>query len=133
MIDWRIAHNLDGRTLLNLLPHVDQSDLHTLRQEFAQYLTTRAASSHQTWQEAWNAWTGATPHTPGQITYTPPRCKDCHGKGFTHRHVQRNLTRTGNPYLCGTCRGTRRGTRTRQPARYAPIPEPATTQTGETP
>ena len=31
------------------------------------------------------------------------------GKGFDHRNVSRNLARTGSPYVCGECRGTRRG------------------------
>lgn len=122
MVDPRTAHMIDGRTLLGLLPHVDQSDLQTLRQEFARALSNPRMRSVPTWQEAWNVWSGATPGRPGQIAYTPLRCKSCHGRGFNPRTISRNLARTGQPTVCGDCRGMRRGQRTTQVARHADVP-----------
>lgn len=121
-LDPRSAHALDGRTLLGLLPHVDQSDLHEIRIEFARYLTSREGRSHATWQDAWNAWTRATPTRPGSIDYTPLCCGDCKGRRFSARNLSRNLTRTGSATMCGECRGSGRGQRTAQTTQYAPPP-----------
>lgn len=118
-LDPQVAHLIDARHLLSLLPHLSQTDLDTIRREFAMHISTqRGRTRYATWQDAWNAWTGATPHRPGQITYTPHRCPTCHGRGFDHRHPGRNLARTGHPMICGDCRGNRRGQSTRQTARY---------------
>lgn len=120
----RVIHYLDARHLLTLLPYLDQSDLHEIRNEFARFVDGAARRSPFTsWQEAWNAWTGAHPDRPGQIEYTPARCHTCGGKGWNTRTVSRNLARTGHPAICGDCRGSRRGQRTRQVARYARLPE----------
>lgn len=125
MADPRIAHLIDAGTLRRLLPNVDQSDLYDLRREFAVALSSRQGRQAATWQEAWNLWTGATEHRPGSIRLMT-KCKVCRGKGFTHRNVSRNLTRTGSPYGCGECGGVPgRRVATRVTARFAPIPEDA--------
>lgn len=121
-LDPRIAHHIDGRHLLALLPRVPQVELHEVRTEFARFLSTPAGRAHATWQEAWNAFTGATPTRPGVITYTPNRCRECAGRRYSHRNVSRNLARTGNPSVCGECRGTGRGSQVRETARYASAP-----------
>ena len=120
-LDPRIAYNVDGRTLLFLLPHVDQMDLHEIRSEFARAIQAMRAPA-ATWQDAWNAWTGATPHSPGQITYTRIRCKICRGRRYNTRNIARNLSRTGSPIVCGECNGSGRGGRVHQSTRYAPTP-----------
>lgn len=116
------AHHIDGRILLALLPHLDQSDLMTIRSEFGYYLAGRGGMV-ATWQEAWNAWTRATEHRDGEIAYTPTRCSTCRGRRISTRNVARNISRTGSPYVCGECNGSGRGRRTRQRARYVRVPE----------
>lgn len=125
-VDPRVAHVIDGRAMLALLPHVDQGDLHTIRREFGYYLNGRR--THETWQEAWNAWTGATERRGGEIIYTTPRCGTCKGRRYSTRNIGRNIARTGSPMICGECNGSGRGQRTRQAARFARLPEPADTQ-----
>lgn len=136
MLNPQIAYQIDARTLLGSLVNADQSDLREIRSEFARYLSTRAAREATGWQDAWNRFTGSTSERMGgQIRYTPLRCKDCHGKGFDTRHVARNFARTGSPHVCGTCRGTRRGTPETLRARYIPVPatdETAIEPTAET-
>lgn len=111
MLDPRIAHHIDARILLAHLHQASQSDLFEIRREFARYLTTRRTprGTEESWQDAWNEWTGATPHQPGQVRFHTPRCPECKGRGFSTRNVARNFARTGNPYVCPECRGTRRG------------------------
>lgn len=104
MVDPRMAHSIDTGLLRSHLPRLDISDLYDIRREFANALATRQGRSAATWQEAWNAWTGATPHRPGTIRIFA-RCSQCSGRGFSHRNVSHNLSRTGSPYACGTCRG----------------------------
>lgn len=131
MVDPRIAHNMDSRILLRLLPHVDQSLLYDVRREFALALSSRQGRQVATWQEGWNLFTGATAHRPGFIRLMT-KCKSCSGRGFTHRHVSRNLSRTGNPYACGECGGVPgRRISTLLRAMYAPIPEQTPEQTTE--
>lgn len=121
MPDPRIAHQIDGRTLLALLPYVDQSHLPEIRQQFGRFLSSRRGLTHPTWQAAWNDWTGATPHRAGTIEFRPSRCGTCHGRNVTTRNISRNISRTGSPYMCGDCvNGVRP---IRQPARYADVPE----------
>lgn len=130
MVDPRMAHHVDNRAYMHLMPHVDQSDVYEIRQQFARYLSSRhSQTTHATWQDGWNEWTGAQEHRPGQILYTPIRCRQCHGKRFDVRHPGRNLSRTGSPSICGECRGTGRGTPTRQTALYAHLPIENTTST----
>ena len=125
MLDPRVAHHVPVAVLMRHLPHANQTDVMDLRHDFARFLTTRAASTNTwtTWQEAWNTWTGATPTQPGSIRYTPTRCPACHGKGFNATNVMHNLNRTGTYYMCGECRGTRRGNPTTLAAYYIPVPE----------
>lgn len=132
-LDPRIAHLMDARILLGLLPHVDQSHLWEIRREFARALTASNVRQSETWQEAWNMWTSATPERPGQVRYTPARCTECHGRGFSHRNISRNLARTGHPGVCGGCRGTRKGTSQVIAARHASVPVCDDTKSGETP
>jgi hypothetical protein len=123
-VDYRAAHLLDSRALLSLLPHLSQTDLTTIRREWARFIESRRRQPFTTWQDAWNTWTGATPRQPGQIMFTPDRCPECHGRGFSHRRPDRNLARTGHPMGCFACGGNRRGRSTRQVALYARGPEP---------
>lgn len=123
MVDPRTAHLIDARVLFSLLPNVNQADLWTIRQAFARYLSTRRAQRAETWQEAWNQWSGATSGRLGNIEYRTPRCRECKGRGFETRRMARNLARTGSPVVCGECHGSRRGSLVRQPARHATLPE----------
>lgn len=119
MIDPRAAHNISIRLLVGLMPGISHEDLFDVRREFARYLTTRQAATARTWQEAWNSWTGAVEGRPGFINYTPARCSNCRGRRWSVSRPGYNMTRTGSPSVCGDCRGTGRGTSTRQSAQYA--------------
>lgn len=124
MIDPRIAHTIDARTLLAALPNASQPDLFTIRGEFARYLSGAARAGHATWQDAWNAWTGASPVQAGRIAYTTARCTVCHGRRYNLRNVSRNMARTGRPDVCAECMGTGRGQRVIRPARFIAPPKP---------
>lgn len=103
------TRQIDGRNLLALLPHVDQADLSEVRRAFASSYQARVGG-YTTWQEAWNAWTRASPGRPGEISYTPILCPECRG-----RHIDR---RTWQP--CAACFGTGKARRpVRQVALYA--------------
>lgn len=115
-------HVADARVLLASLPRLDNVDLHTIRGDFARWASrTRPAGSGSarsdgtwsSWQEAWNTWTGAAPHTPGRIRYTPHRCARCSGRRVDFRRGT----------VCGSCLGTgrHRGTAT-QTALWVPEP-----------
>lgn len=118
-LDPRIAHQIPGRLLVQLLPGTDQSLHSEVRREFALWLTSpRGRAPVESWQEAWNRWTGATAMTPGRVSVMQPRCPDCR-HGMAKRPSPRNASRTGNMMLCGTCRGTGRGGRVTVAARYA--------------
>ena len=41
---------------------------------------------------------------------TTARCLGCDGRIVNIANPGRNLSRTGSPYVCGDCCGTRRGT-----------------------
>lgn len=134
MLNPQIAHLVDAGTLRRSVPGLSPSDLHDVRSEFAWFLTTpRARATYQTWQEAWNAFTGATPHRPGALNYTTSRCSACNGRRYDHRRIARNISRTGSPYICGECRGTGRGQRVTKTALYVEPPAPEPTDTPETP
>lgn len=126
MLNPQIAYRLDARILLTHLHRVSQTDLRDLQGDFARYLTTREAAHHTTWQDAWNAFTGAQPNRTVQIRFTPSRCTTCSGRGFSTRHIARSIARTGSPYICPDCRGSRRGQPTTVTAMY--ITPPATSQ-----
>ena len=123
MIDPRQAHNIDARILLALLPGIGYPDLPEIRREFAQYLARPHRVAPTSWAQAWNLFTGAAQHRPGQISYTPTRCRTCGGKGWSVSSMSRNIGRTGNPLVCADCGGTRRGQRTTVTALYAALPE----------
>lgn len=122
-LDPRIAYTLEGRELLRLTVNVPQSELREISEVFARYLTSANGRAAATWQEAWNAFTGATPNRAGIIAYTPLRCRECKGKRYSTRNVARNFARTGHAMACGECRGSGRGQYVRAVARYAFIPE----------
>lgn len=116
----RIADQMDARTLRTLVPRLHRSDEQQIRGLFRQYLAAPRTPAATSWQQAWNAWTGAaTAGRAGVIEYTPNRCHGCEGRRFTHLHVGHNLSRTGSPIICGDCTGTGRGQPIRVEARYA--------------
>lgn len=110
-----LAHRLDGRTLLLSLPRLDPADLPTIRQEFAQWVS----GSRRHWdsaQQAWNNWTGATPHRSGTIRYYPSQCDRCRGRRIDMRRGQ----------VCHECMGRGRPTRpVVQIAQHLPTPDDA--------
>lgn len=123
MVDPRSAYAIDGSRFRLAVPRLSPADLYTLRREFATYLSTRySRAKHDTWEAAWNDWTGAAPHRVGQVQFTTARCSECKGRRFSHRNVARNLSRTGNPSVCFECRGTGKGTRVSLPATHMPAP-----------
>jgi hypothetical protein len=110
MVDPQVAYAIDSRVLLRLLPHADGRLLDDVRRAFASYLDgrLRRADRPGTWQQGWNEWTGARERSPGRLRLPAARCRDCR-HGVSARNVGRNLTRTGHAMVCGTCRGTGRG------------------------
>lgn len=130
MLDPAQAHLLT-REILRLVPAVSGSDLHTVQTDFARHIQGMRArgTAPATWQEAWNSFIGPS----RQITFTPARCPNCNGRGFTTRGAASNISRTGHPLTCGECMGgTRRGRTSRTvPAAAAPVPTP--TGRGEEP
>lgn len=121
-LDPRIAHNLEGRGFLRLTVNVPQIEIREIREMFARYLMSANGRAHATWQEAWNAFTGATPDRSGVVSYTPLRCRECKGKRYSTRNVAKNFARTGSTMPCGECRGSGRGQPVRETARYAAVP-----------
>lgn len=118
-IDPREAHLISMDSLLRLLPHVEHQDVHTIRCDFASWLTSRNGRQPvASWQDAFNAWTRATPTRPGEINYRSARCHECR-HGIAKRPSARNLSRTGNMMGCGACGGTGRGGPQRQVALFA--------------
>lgn len=115
MIDPRVAYHLGASALRSLVPRADVSEQYEIRRQFAQYLGTAAGRRCGTWQEAWNALTGAREHLPGEIVIVRRRCSGCRGRRLNPRTVSRNLARTGSPHVCGQCRGTG----TEGPVRFA--------------
>lgn len=71
---------------------------HEIRSEF-QAWTARQREEFANWQQAWNAWTGATPTRHGAVKVRM-RCPDCNGRGFDRRHPGRGA--------CPGCQGRRR-------------------------
>lgn len=124
-LDPAVAHHIDARTLLGLLPYVDQRHLSSIRIELARHIQAGGTRRERltTWQGAWNDMTGATDRRDGQLRLRNVACSQCHGKGFDVRHPGRNLARTGSPSICGECRGSRRSDVTVR-ARFARALEP---------
>ena len=103
--------NTPARTLLQLMPHMDQDLLHDARLHiFHQAFRSTAG----TWQEALNEVSRATPARPGQITFhSTLRCSTCNGQRIDMRRGR----------VCHTCmgRGRKRGHVT-QMVMFAPVP-----------
>jgi hypothetical protein len=60
-----------------------------LREQFARWAYSAARRQQlATWQEAWNAFTGATQTNPGRIAVQPAVCPDCNGRRFSARTMQ---------------------------------------------
>ncbi|MGV8847825.1 hypothetical protein [Tessaracoccus sp.] len=115
-LDPAVAHHIDARTIMSLTSYLDSADLPEIRMLLARRIQigSRRGARFTTWQEAWNDLTGATENRGGILSYTPPRCKTCHGRRF--------VTRTGS--VCHACMGRGKPTRPeRVTARYAPPPQ----------
>lgn len=96
-ISWQI-HQIPHRVLADALPQLRPFDAHQeLRRAFAAW-TAGARQNFDSWQDAWNAWTHATPGHPG-VVELQTLCPDCHGRLFTTRH--------GVPGMCTSCMGRR--------------------------
>jgi hypothetical protein len=126
MLNPQVAYLVEAQFIRTSAPRLDIRDLHDVRRELARFIQIqqRRETPFENHYDAWNAFVGASPTRPGTLTYTSPRCHDCQGRGFTSRNITKNLSRTGSPYTCGTCRGTRRGQRQDVPARYMTSPQP---------
>lgn len=122
MIDARTAHLIDARHLVMLVPHLGQQHFNQVREELAHHIQVSRSRDFDTWQEAWNDWTGARPERPGHIRFRTRRCPACNGRRIDHRHAARNLARTGNPMICGECRGTGAGAMIDNIALHAIVP-----------
>lgn len=93
-------HLVDSRQLMMLVRgRVPVADVHA---EVRQALSRHASSSRvrfDTWQDAWNDLTGASPGSVGTLRLTPSRCLDCRGRRWM---VDRRLGRVD---ACRACRG----------------------------
>lgn len=109
-LDPAVAHHIDTRTLLGLMHHPAQRHLHDIRQLLARQIQAGAGRGrpYSRWQDAWNDLTGADGRGNGQLRLANVPCPACSGRGVDTRHVARNLSRTGNPAICGECMGRRR-------------------------
>lgn len=57
-----------------------------LRQEFARWVLGQA-QQFDSWQSAWNCWTGASPVRAGRLDLRI-RCPNCHGRRLALHHGQ---------------------------------------------
>lgn len=118
----RIPHNQLAAALPHLRPFgTDES--RAVREAFTHWLTAQRID-YPTWQQAWNAWTGALPSRPGHLAYTHRICPVCQGRRIDRRRGS----------ICHTCMaGSYRRTQTvRTLALHQPdpgTPAPATQQT----
>ena len=69
---------------------------------------------------------GARPGGDGTLRFVRARCAHCHGRRITHRNPGHNLRMTGNPSICGDCRGSGRGQVRLMRAVAAPVDDPET-------
>jgi hypothetical protein len=93
------VHHIPARAFAEALPHWRPfSDHYELRREFAGWVM-RQRQQFQSWQQAWNAWTGATPTRAGRVAMHVT-CPDCKGRLFS--------VKRGIPGPCMTCMGRRR-------------------------
>lgn len=127
------VHHIPLDVLVTLLPPSGHNGTghqiaEEVRGEFARMVTSPALRDCQSWQEAWNGWTGAGPGRPGIIRYTPARCAECRGRRYSTRNLSRNIARTGTPFVCGGCNGSGRGKPASVTALHAREPETGTTR-----
>lgn len=94
----RIIQHGIGMNVRLLVTDLQPEDLPTLLTDFAD-ATRRAPREFDTWQAAWNAYTGAEQRGWGSVTFTPMQCQTCNGKRVDFRHGR----------LCPACGGTGRG------------------------
>lgn len=93
-----MIHNLPAHVLTAGVRGDRGLDSTTLRQEFASWVACRRGE-FASWQDAWNAWTGARRDRPGHIkAYI--LCPTCRGRMFDLRH--------GTPRPCSTCMARKR-------------------------
>jgi hypothetical protein len=104
----RFAPILDRRVLRDLLPGLRADDFSDAIAHLRRELTRRDVASCETWQDAWNLITGARSGR-GVLRFSRARCAHCHGRRITHRNPGHNLRMTGNPSVCGDCRGSGKG------------------------
>lgn len=104
-----------SQILRQLLPGHGNLDLELVIRHTATTARNRTCTS---WQEAWNAATGATPTRPGLFQFQASvTCPGCNGKKINMRRGT----------WCAECQMRGRVTTTiRQVALYAPIPGPHT-------
>lgn len=99
------------------------------RRALHDYACTRAGSAHHTWQDGWDALTGASQQRPGTLRVDQPRCRECNGRRYStsSRNISRNLSRGRSGLVCLECSGTGRGPRITMTAYPAPRPDQAST------
>lgn len=93
----RKFRQVSGAELAAALPQL-RPFTHEVRDDVDKaFLSWLSGSSHvyATWQEAFNAWTGATEHHSGVVRVTPSRCATCHGRRVDMRRGT----------ICATCLG----------------------------
>ena len=72
-------------------------DIHTVRSEFAKFVAGHRHVQFGTWQEPWNAWTGAVPGSTGSVRIHQ-HCTTCYARGFDMRRGS----------VCSMCKGRKR-------------------------
>jgi len=90
--------HLPGQVIASALrgsPRLDASDV---RQEFLSWASGQR-DEYDSWQAAWNAWTGASQSRPGQVRLHV-MCPTCRGRMFD--------IRTGTSRPCPTCMARKR-------------------------
>jgi hypothetical protein len=106
-------HNLPAHVLSAAVRGDRGLDATTVRQEFVSWVVSQR-DEFTSWQEAWNAWTGAHQSHPGRIeAYI--LCQLCRGRMFD--------IRTGVPRPCPNCVARKR-VWARATALWQPIPAP---------
>lgn len=108
------AHHVPENELRRSLAN-PRVDLWAVRQDFARFIQAdRRRSRYTCWQQAWNAFTGATERHTG-ILYITQKCSACSGRMFDRR--------TGR--ACTTCLARRTERLTLSPY-YVPEPNAVT-------
>lgn len=95
--------HIPSHALAMALPQIRPFDAQAeVRQEFIRWLSSQR-DQYACWQQAWNAWTRATPARPGLVDLTM-LCPECRGRMFSTRSLARGVP--GG--ICGRCNGQRR-------------------------